>query len=492
MKQRIVNTVKNYRPPKFVIGILLLLPLVFTYIKNLKLDSDIWFLLNHGRYVLENGFTRMEPFTIHSNFSFVMQQWLSASIFWIIYKYLGELGLRLFLVIFIVLIIFIVYKLCILLSENKFYLSSSITIIIAMLLSAFYIVNRPQIFSCIIFLLEFYVLELYIKRKNNKYLYILPILSLLLINLHASMWFMLFLFMLPYLLDSFKFNLGFIKSEGYNKKPLFVVLILMLLVGFINPYGIDAITYIFGSYGINEINEIIGEMKVLNINDLFGKIAYTTIFIVTFIYIFYKNGNLKLRYFLLYCGSLYMALSNNKSFMLFIIASIFPLAYYLKDKFNVYIDKFGKYPKKIQIIYKCVCFVALIIGVLSLIKNITNKTYNNLEIPTKDSVEYIVNNYDISNVKVYTGFNDGAYAQFNGLRTYMDARAEVFLKANNKKEDIFLEYYNLQYTNIDCNEFLNKYNFDLLILAKDDKLNMCLDNYTEVHKDENRSVYEKR
>ena len=46
-----------------------------------NLDNDIWFLLTHGRYVMEHGFPMIEPFTIHEGFKFVMQQWLSAAIF---------------------------------------------------------------------------------------------------------------------------------------------------------------------------------------------------------------------------------------------------------------------------------------------------------------------------------------------------------------------------------------------------------------------------
>ena len=41
-----------------------------------EIDNDGWFLLNHGRYVLEYGIPYVEPFTIHENFSFVMQHYL--------------------------------------------------------------------------------------------------------------------------------------------------------------------------------------------------------------------------------------------------------------------------------------------------------------------------------------------------------------------------------------------------------------------------------
>ena len=38
-------------------------------------NSDAWFLLNHGRYVASFGIPHVEPFTLHEGFHFVMQQW---------------------------------------------------------------------------------------------------------------------------------------------------------------------------------------------------------------------------------------------------------------------------------------------------------------------------------------------------------------------------------------------------------------------------------
>ncbi len=66
---------------KLLFLVFLFLPCLF-FINN-TLDNDIWFLLNSGRYVFAHGIPYMEPFTIHQGFDFVMQQWLSACIFWL-------------------------------------------------------------------------------------------------------------------------------------------------------------------------------------------------------------------------------------------------------------------------------------------------------------------------------------------------------------------------------------------------------------------------
>ena len=61
------------------LSLLLLIPCL-TIGKNL--NNDIWFILNCGKYVVQNGIPNIEPFTIHEGLSFVMQQWLTAVIFW--------------------------------------------------------------------------------------------------------------------------------------------------------------------------------------------------------------------------------------------------------------------------------------------------------------------------------------------------------------------------------------------------------------------------
>lgn len=484
--KKIVDYIKRYRPPKFMIYFIFLVPIVFSYIKNAKLDNDIWFLLNHGRYVFEHGIVYIEPFSIHNNLNFVMQQWLSSSIFWIIYKYFGVIGLRLLTSFILMLITFFTYKLCMLVSNKKIYLSAIITVFVTSILSMFYIVDRPQIFTYLILIVELYILELYIRNNNKKIIYILPILSILLINLHASMWLMLFLFMLPYLIDSFKIDLVFINGEGYRKKHLFICLILMIIGGFINPYGISAMTYLFGSYGISEINKFVGEMKVTNMASSSGKFVFLSIFLVIFIYMFYKKGKFKLRYILLLIGTTYLSLSSYKGFAYFIISSIFPIAYYIRDSFNIYVDKTKYWNKKVLIFYKVLCIILMIFAfVFADIKFKYEKPKN------YNSVNYILKNYDKNNIKLYTGYNDGSYAEFMGLKCYIDPRAEVFLKANNQKDDIYIEYYNLQNRLISVNDFIEKYKFDVLLIEYNDVLNTSLLKYKIVYSDKDRLVYER-
>jgi hypothetical protein len=89
--------------------------------------------------------------------------------------------------------------------------------------------------------------------------------------------------------------------------------------------------------------------------------------------------------------------------------------------------------------------------------------------------------------------------EYRGYNCYIDPRAEVFLKANNKKEDILIEYYDLQNTrSINSNEFIKKYDFDYLLLNKEgdalyyDLRNYPNDLYEIVYEDKEFELWQKK
>lgn len=480
--KRIKNMLVNYHPSKKMLFLYFNIPLILVLFWRVEYN-DIWFLLNHGKYVLNNGFPSIEPFTIHQNFSFVMQQWLSSVIFYLSYSLLGKYGLLLLTLLVTGYIIFISYKLCMLLSDNRYSLSVLISTIVTTLLAASFITSRPHIFTFAIIITEIYLLEKYIKEEDKRYLYPLPLLSLLEINLHASMFFMQFAFILPYLIDSFKYKIGPLKSSGYTKKPLFITVILMFLVGFINPYGINAITYIFSSYGNSYINEIVEEMLPVVITDSVGKVSFFLIFMIVSIYIFYRKNDIKPRYFYLLIGTIYLTLSSQKGLSYLIIGGILPLAYYLKPAFKKDTVKEKKKSYSYLLSSSCLVVISLLVVIGTDSMTFTYKF--------KEGVDYLLENNKASDITLYTGYAEGAYPEWKGIKCYIDPRAEIFLKGNNKQKDIMEEYYLLQIGNLDVNEFLEKYKFAYLLVIETDYLYNNMDdieNYKLVY--ENVSIDE--
>ena len=144
---------------------------------------------------------------------------------------------------------FIAYKLLKLISQNN-NLTSFIGVIILDVISSMYFVTRPQISTMINILLFLFILEMYAKNNNYKILFLLLPISILEINLHCSIWWILLIMTLPYIFEFKKINihqLGITGNNNYKKRYLIYIDFLILVSSLINPYGIEAPLYLFKS-----------------------------------------------------------------------------------------------------------------------------------------------------------------------------------------------------------------------------------------------------
>ena len=457
---------------KFKYIILFLIPILFFIQYNLRIDNDFWFTIKEGEYVINNGFPNVVPFTIYDNLNFIYQSYGAGVIFSFIYKLLGTYGILFFVIFILIIMTYFYYRLCMKVSNNNENISILVTVITMSLLAINYITTRPQIFTYLNLIIVLYIMELYSNTNNRKYLYILPIISLIQSNIHCMFFFMLIIFMLSYIFNN---------SKEYEIKPILVTMLFMILTGLINPYGINNLLYVFNSYGQNILEKTIKELQPLSFSSLFGKIH---IFIILIIYILYFKSRKKIpiRYLLLLFGTTYLAFDTLRGVSLFIIGSFFPLVYLYKDIPNIDISKY--IPKIIKVL------ITIILFIISLIIIFIPRNYYP---DAKEPIDYLVNNYIISDIKLYTSFSDGSYALYKGIKCSMDPRAEVFLKKNNHKFDIYKEYYDLQMGIIDYNEYIKKYNFTHLLINKKDYLYNKLEknsyNYIVIKEYENYKIY---
>lgn len=463
------SDIQKKNRPIFIALIFLPVLLIFRHF-----DNDIWFILNSGRYVVQHGIPHIEPFTLHEGFSFVMQQWLSGVIFWGAYSFLGEIGVRLVMVMIYVLMVFITYKICMKVSDGYFFASIAISFFVAIHL-ALWITTRPALFSTFILLLELYLLESFVTSNKKIYLVFLPLLSVLLINLQAAIWPMLFVLFAPYFIDSFRFRVGRITGQGYPKTFLFIMVGLMLVAGFANPYGFKAMTYLLRSYGHPEISNLVSEMEPAAITNLAGVTIFIAMFLTILIYVVHKTGTTKVRYVLLTLGTAYMALSSLRSFPFYAISAGFPLAYYLRNM-QVNIPE-SQGSKREGILKKAFIIMFVVTSIFGIFYTPTEETDRETQWREfTETIEFIKAEGAAESVVLYTGYNDGGLAEFLGFSPYMDARAEVFVIENNGKDDVMYEYYNLQASRLYYKDFVNKYQFTHLIVTEKDALCVNLEN----------------
>lgn len=460
----LMEKIKNYRPSKYICYLYFFVPLFVCSICNVDKENDIWFLLNHGEYILKHGFPHIEPFSMHHNFSFVMQQWLSSIIFYVSHKILGQYGILLVMLMTNILILYFLYKLCMVISEDRFRLSIIISCITDTLLLIF-MVPRPWIFTMLNLILVLYIMELFYKKKNKKVLWFLPIISLSQINVQSSMWFMLFIIIFPYIVDLFI-------KEKKKLKNIVLIILLMFIFGFINPYGINNVLYVFNSYGNYYINNSVTEMQAISLNEnrllFYNYSFYIILLIEILLYIFCRKGKFELRHLFLFLGVTFLGLKNIRSMWIFMIGTIPFLASYLKPYFKKLSSKEKNLklePDERKKYYSIIIILVIYTCVISVIVN--SKFTNELE----KGIDAIYNTSNVTDsTTVYTNYNNGSYAEYRGLKPYIDTRAEVFLKKNNHKEDIMKEYYLVYNGYINYDEFVNKYKFDYMIIMENERI----------------------
>jgi len=479
-----MNVFKKFKLNNFYLRTILFIIPILEILLNYGIDNDFWFTINQGRYVLNSGFPTTVINTIHSGLSFTYQSYGTGVLYYLIYNLLGTVGIMIFLIIISELISYFFYKLCYLLSNNK-KVSYIITIIMITFLSLFFIATRPQIFTYLNLIIILYLLEKYIKSNNKKYLYFIPLIFLLEANMHGIYFIPLLIIICPYIINSFKFNILGIKSEGFNKKPLIITYLISFLVGFINPYTYKTVFYGFSSY-TNTLKKLVLELHSPTIHTLTGIIIFILIFGTFFIYYIKKDKRLPLRYYLLIMGTTLMALDAIKSAPFFAICALFPIAYLYKTKET----KDNKITKSLIISNSLIIIVTITLSII-FIRPIDN---NHLNKPC----DFLDKENKIDNPKIYTNFWSGSYLEYRGYNCYIDPRAEVYLKSNNKKVDIINEYYNLQYTTYNYISFLMKYNFDYLVLEKNkDSIYYYLkyypiEEYNKIYEDNYYQIWQKK
>jgi len=434
-------------------------------IKTLLPSSDIYWMISTGRFIAEHGIPTINPFTIHENFSIIIQQWLYDVIIYKLYSAAEFNAIFVFSALTYLMFFILLYKYIKILSNN-IYTSLNLTLIFGFIIARLQhmFVNRPQFISLILILVAYIVIEKYKHTNNKKYLVILPMVSIIQANIHSSFLLVTFVMILPHLCKEFfnKKTVYWIKS----KKALFISFICMILVSIINPYKLQGITYLIKSYREVVENIAIVELRKPIFLSVEGIIMIACICIIA-IYVYIYKDNLRITYITMSIGTLILGLMHYRNIWLAVIGVI-PLISTLLQ--NRQYEDFEQY----KTVATCI-----VLGIISLILAVcmiksTYKSEEDNSVRPELAVEYL-NNYQ-GEIKLYNDFNSGGYLEMYGYKVYIDQRPEIYESAINNQKDIYSEYINLNYnSNTDeLKSILDKYNFTHMIIRKGTTLDMIV------------------
>lgn len=408
----------------------------FTFITLLigyQTNNDLWFILSVGREIeAYGGIYPKDMLSMHSNMDVVLQQWLYAIIAWKLYTFTGST----FIIWLISLVsgfitIYLFYKIAYMISDNK-WISMYLTIIVGFFLCP-YIVTRPYTITNMLVMIELFILEQYALNGKKSSLYILPFISMLLINLHGAMWIGFACVAVVYMFD-FISPAKFMHSK-YSGKPVLISLVLSVLLAMVNPYGINMLGYVIQSLGSNHaiVSKLVNEMAPLSIDN---SIFLPTVTFMTILIVGYARHKAPVRYLLLSIGVSFLVISAVRGFPQFLLLACLPIAYLFRNAIL---------PEPFYNIRLLKVSSILIVSILSIVyitcvdKNAIRRdgtcwhdvSYNTILQHSKEHNEEII---------LYAEYESGAYAEFLGLKPYIDPRAEAFVTDINHDYDYLREY----------------------------------------------------
>ena len=473
----------------FVLTLSMFATVIIHVITSAGIDSDIWFILNNGRYIIHNGFPTTNPFTIHNNFPIIISQPLTSIIEYGMYVLLKEKGLYIWTIFFTFLSIFMVYKLSrntansLPLNFSRF-ISSTITIMFSVGAFCHFWSNRPQLVTISLLAMELTILEKYRQNKSKwkQIVFGLPIISFLVANIHGSFYVSVYLPILAYF-AAYIIQKMFAKQNIATNmlctsiKHVIIATCCMVAAGLINPYGVNGNLYLLNSIGIATKYNLIQELSkpiLISTQTLFFIIVVTVG--IFGIYNQWKNNSLNMYQIILWFGGNITYLFAIRNLWIAALFSI-PLITDTVSSYNI--------TERIWLIFQELCskknwhLLMCTIIILMTIYNIANWKTN---WSVKDShttpvcaVQYLNNNVcDKENIKIYTSFNNEAYIEWYGYKTYIDARPELYEQKDNA---IYSEFVSIYRSSTDPQAFLEKYNFDFLILYDDNSTSEALLRY---------------
>lgn len=474
-------------------GILFLALLSSLYLVERIITEDAWFMMNCGRYVETYGIPHVDPFSFHAGLHYVMQQWLFDVFLWKLYAFTGLDGLIAYSFLSQVVILLAFCGLLWTISKGNRPLIAVISIPVSFYLARGFATQRPWTVSCLLFLCEIWLLERY-RGTPKKWIFgVFFVLSALSVNVHAAMWPMLLVFLLPYAADALfrkRATSFFACEDGWGIRAIGAFSLIILLGGFLNPYGWEGMQYGLLTYGQESIAYAVTEMHALSVKMSLGLIVIPLILALT---AFYARHLVPLRLVLLSAGTAFMALSAGRNVMLFMLFGFLGVAWFYRDKkipactvssksifimvavatgslllsWQTLLEIFQQHPFEVFLYlalpilfaiffrhtkwFCYFCFVILFISPITLQYGQKVGVAKGLQEATKIIQE------DNPNAKIVADCTDGSYAGFYGIPCYYDTRCDAFIKESNWKKDYMKERNNLKRGALYYKDFLASY-----------------------------------
>lgn len=506
------------------------------------LQNDTYYTIEIGKYILENGITMQEdPFSWHE-LSYTFPHWAYDVMIYLIYSIGGHLGIYISTIVFAAILGIVMYITTDKLTKNK--PLSFIFTIVGLYLIKGYIAARAQLVTFILFVLELLFIESFLETKKKRYVVGLVIIPILLANLHVAVFPFYFVLYLPYvaeylisLIAKYIKNTPERKIKALNKKIeqctneekleklnkqlqktqkksnieyepykitithknttkwLILIMIICIFAGLLTPLGEVPYTYLVKTMQGDSPKNISEHLPLTLANN----IKYACVLISFIAIMMFTDTKIRLCDLFMFGGLTVLTFMSRRQESMFIIICL-PIFVRLITAFLNKYDKTAmtKLTKAMTSICGTIITICLILIASMLIYNTRykDKYVSESSYPVQAS-EWILENLDLNEIKLYNEYNFGSYLLHKGIPVFIDSRADLYLPEFNEGVNIFRDFLNISGLSTKNLEGLfDKYGFTHFIVNSKAKLTIYLDakpdEYERIYSDDYFYIYERK
>lgn len=470
---------------------------------RMAFQNDTFYTIKIGELIINNGIDMMDHFSFHTDLIYTYPHWLYDVFIYLIYHSFGFSGLYVSSIILLIILLCLIFKTNNLVCESK--TASAISTIICALAISGFATARAQLVSFILFVIEIFFIESFLKKGKWKYLLGLFLISLALCNIHVAVWPFYFILFLPYLAEylivviidkvftgkKFKERLEkkFILEKNHRVKYLLLIMGISILSGLMTPIGDTPYTYLIKTMMGNSQKYILEHQMISWINSPF------TIIIALETIILALLSKVRLRDLFMICGLVLMAIFSVRHLSLLALIGTICFARIFTTFLETYgfdIDKiFLNFFNKKIVIISSFGIVILITGLFFEFK--MKEDFINDKLYPVAATEYIKNNLDISEIRLFNDYNFGSYLLFRDIPVFIDSRADLYTKQFSGFDyDIFDDY---EYIITNYQEKFEFYKITHALIYKNNNIffNILKSdyNYKIIYEDDNFGLFEK-
>ena len=282
-------------------------------------------------------------------------------------------------------------------------------------------------------------------------------------------------------------------KKNDNVKWLILIMIICAFTGLLTPIGDTPYTYLYHTMQGNTTANISEHQPIVLYNSV--KVLVTMCIVIAIL--MFTDTKINLRDLFMLAGLAFLTLMSRRQFSMFIFVGVFILVKLICE----FLDKYDKKACKQlmglmnSVIGKIIVIWIVILCSYSIYKNIKDDPYVNERSYPVQASQFIKENLDLENIRLYNEYNFGSYLLFNDIPVFIDSRADVYdPQFNGKTQDIFRDYINIAGINLDYEEKFDEYGITHLIIPNNAKINIIIKKdpkYVELYKDDYFVVYER-